>query len=164
MHASVPGICIGILLALSAPLAGAQQPLPGGTERAAILKAAGAEQRGGNWVLCADDPHGGGAQIEQVRDFNGDGRPDALVIGQGSFCYGAAEAGYVLLSKQPDGRWKVIENNSGIPEFLATRGKDGWPDISVGGPGFCFPVLRWNGREYAVHRHAYEGKPCTPQR
>ena len=37
---------------------------------------------------------------------------------------------------------------------------DGWPDIQVGGPGFCFPVLRWNGKEYILNRHEYEGKPC----
>ena len=49
-----------------------------------------------------------------------------------------------------------------IPEFLETTGKDGWPDISVGGPGFCFPVERWNGSEYVLHRHEYEGKACKP--
>jgi hypothetical protein len=47
-----------------------------------------------------------------------------------------------------------------VPRFLATRGKDGWPDLEVGGPGFCFPVQRWNGRAYAQHRMEYEGKPC----
>lgn len=33
---------------------------------------------------------------------------------------------------------------------------DGWPDISVGGPGFCFPVGRWNGKKYKLHRFEYE--------
>lgn len=23
-----------------------------------------------------------------------------------------------------------------------------------------FPLLRWNGKEYILHRHQYEGKPC----
>ena len=36
------------------------------------------------------------------------------------------------------------------------------PELEVGGPGFCFPVLRWNGRAFAPSRHAYDGKPCTP--
>jgi hypothetical protein len=40
----------------------------------------------------------------------------------------------------------------------------GWPDISVGGTGFCFPVERWNGREYKHQRWDYEGKPCKPPR
>jgi hypothetical protein len=53
---------------------------------------------------------------------------------------------------------------SGIPEFLRTKGAGGWPDISIGGPGFCFPVARWNGKVYAQHRFEYEGKRCTPPR
>ena len=39
-----------------------------------------------------------------------------------------------------------------------------WPDISVGGPGFCFPVERWNGKEYKLNRFEYEGKRCKPPR
>jgi len=37
------------------------------------------------------------------------------------------------------------------------------PDMSVGGPGFCFPVLRWNGKAYVQNRYQYEGKACRPQ-
>jgi len=47
---------------------------------------------------------------------------------------------------------------------LKTRGAGGWPDILVGGPGFCFPVERWNGKAYELHRFEYEGKRCKPQR
>jgi len=35
-------------------------------------------------------------------------------------------------------------------EHLPTKGADGWPDISVGGPWFCFPVERWSSNEYAL--------------
>jgi hypothetical protein len=28
----------------------------------------------------------------------------------------------------------------------------------------CFPVLRWNGREYKQQRWQYDGKPCRPPR
>jgi hypothetical protein len=52
----------------------------------------------------------------------------------------------------------------GIPEFLKTTGVNGWPDVSVGGPGFCFPVERWNGKEYKLQRYEYEGKQCKPAR
>ena len=69
-----------------------------------------------------------------------------------------------MLSKQANGSWRVMSRNNGIPEFLKTKGKDGWPDISVGGPGFCFPVERWNGKSYEVHRFEYQGKRCKPQR
>ena len=30
----------------------------------------------------------------------------------------------------------------------------------MGGPGFCFPVWRWNGKAYALNRFEYEGKRC----
>ncbi|MFP5403517.1 MAG: hypothetical protein ACLGG2_02365 [Gammaproteobacteria bacterium] len=38
------------------------------------------------------------------------------------------------------------------------------PDISIGGPGFCFPVVRWNGKACALHRCEYAGKRCKPPR
>jgi hypothetical protein len=131
-------------------------------DRAAVFKAAGAIQRKGAWVICVDDPNGGGASIEMVRDLNGDGRPEAVVSEGGTFCYGHAGTGYTLLSKQGDGTWRVMSSNSGVPEFLKTRGVGGWPDISVGGPGFCFPVERWNGKAYKLNRFEYEGKRCKP--
>ena len=49
-----------------------------------------------------------------------------------------------------------------MPEFLATKGVGGWPDLSLGGPGFCFAVMRWNGRAYVFNRNEYEGKRCRP--
>lgn len=133
-------------------------------DRLSILKAAGAVQRKSMWVICADDPDTPGATIETLRDLNGDGRPEAVVTESGTFCHGHAGSGYQLLSKQADGNWKLMSRNSGIPEFLKTRGAGGWPDILVGGPGFCFPVERWNGKSYKLHRFEYEGKRCKPQR
>ncbi len=133
-------------------------------DRLAVFKAAGAVQRKDIWVMCADDPDSSGAMIESVRDLNGDGRPEAVVTEGGTFCYGHAGTGYQLLSKQADGKWRAMSGGSGIPEFLKTKGVGGWPDISVGGPGFCFPVERWNGKAYALHRFEYEGKRCKPER
>lgn len=134
------------------------------TDQQAVFKAAGAVQKKGRWLMCADEPNPSGASIETVRDLNGDGRPEAVVTEGGTFCYGHAGMGYQLLSKQTDGRWRVMTGGSGIPQFLKTRGAGNWPDISVGGPGFCFPVERWNGKTYEVNRFEYEGKRCKPQR
>ena len=142
--------------------AGARAEPPTGTDSAAIYKAAGAVQRGGRWLLCAEDPQTQGASIDEFRDLNGDGRPEAVVSEGGTFCNGHAGIGFVLLSQGADGGWTRMTGGPGIPEFLKTTGKDGWPDVSIGGPGFCFPVERWNGSEYALHRHEYEGKACKP--
>ena len=53
-----------------------------------------------------------------------------------------------------------MTRNTGVLTFLDARGTGGWPDISVGGPGFCFPVERWDGKEYNVRGYEYEGKAC----
>lgn len=134
---------------------------PSPAEQTAIFRAAGAVRRGSDWVMCAEDPTNPVATITDYRDLNGDGRPEALLTEGGTFCHGHAGAGFSLLSKQADGRWRVMTGGSGIAEFLPTKGAGGWPDISVGGPGFCFPVLRFDGKTFVQSRFAYEGKPCA---
>lgn len=130
-------------------------------ERAAILQAAGMRARGRDWVGCEGQST---ASIEQgaVRDLNGDGALDAVVTESGIACYGQTEQGFHLLTRGPGGRWKLLYSSPGIPEFLATTGAQGWPDVEIGGPGFCFPIERWNGRTYAFLRnHEYEKGACA---
>ena len=133
-------------------------------EQAKIFAASGAIKRGNGWTLCGDDPRSQGASIETYRDINGDSRPEALVVGGSSFCYGRAEVGYVLLTRDAAGKWRVIDSGPGMVDFLKTKGVGGWPDMQIGGAGFCFPVLRWDGKVYKLHRHEYEGKRCKPLR
>jgi hypothetical protein len=108
------------------------------------------------WLMCADEPNPRGATIKMARDLNGDGRPEAVVTEGGTFCYGRAEAGYALLRKQAGGSRRLMTSGSGVPAFPKTCGVGNWPHISVGGPGFCFPVERWHGKAYELNR-------CTPQ-
>jgi len=134
-------------------------------DRAAAFGAAGFKQVAGQWRACeapADSIYTPGA-IDEVRDLNGDGRPEAIITEGSTFCYGGDEVGFTLVSKQPDASWKVMLTMQGIATVLTTRGRDGWPDIEVGGQGFCFPVFRWNGSEYDVARFEYDGKPCKPE-
>lgn len=141
---------IALLIAL------AVAPAPSAAERGAIFKAAGFAPRGGRYLMCdGRTPLG-----LEVRDINGDGRRDALVIDGGLECYGHTEAGFVLLTYSPQGRWTVLHQTPGVANFLRTRA-NGWPDLEVGGPGFCFPVLRWTGRAYVEHRTEYQGRPCS---
>lgn len=152
------------LIATQALAQNASVPAMPAAERAAIFKAGGAVLRGGKWLGCVEGPSPEPATIDLYKDLNGDGRPEAVVTSYGTYCYGMTGQGYALLSKQPNGGWRLMDGGQGIPEFLKTKGVGGWPDISVGGPGFCFPVVRWNGKEYAINRHQYEGKPCRPNR
>jgi hypothetical protein len=136
-------------------------------DQAAIFAAAGFKRAGSRWHSDCGDPgtpsYEPGA-IDTLRDLNGDGRPEAVVTEGGTYCYGDTGTHFWLLSKQAGGSWKVMASEIGVAEFLKTKGAGGWPDISIGGPGFCFPVHRWNGRAYAPHRFEYEGKRCTPSR
>ena len=131
-------------------------------DRAAAFKAAGAtKQKDGRWLICSEDPQTSGASIDEVRDLNGDGRPEAVVNEDGMACNGMAGTRFALVSKQADGSWRGMLDSVGMAGFLPAKGKDGWPDVSVGGPGFCFPVMRWNGTAYVFNRNEYEGKRCS---
>ena len=147
-------LLLAAMLAASAPAA----------EQAAIFKAAGFTRRGGAWKSgnCdgAESESYSPGNIETYRDLNGDGRPEAVVTEGGAICYGMTGTHFWLLSKQADGSWKLMTQETAMPDFLKTKGSGGWPDISLGGPGFCFPVVRWNGKAYVNHRLEYEGKSC----
>jgi hypothetical protein len=114
---------------------------------------------GPNAATQAPPSYEPGAIAEQG-DFNGDTRPDAIITEGGSYCFGMTGTGYTLVSQQADGSWTILSEGSGIPQLFETSGADGWPDIEIGGPGFCFPVHRWNGRTYELHRTQYGGRPC----
>ena len=133
---------------------------PSATETDAMFAAAGGMRRGKTWTLCREDPRAA-LRIDLIRDLNGDGRTDVIVVEDSARCSGNAGSSFVLLAGQPGGKWKKMLGSSGVAEVLdQRRGADNWPDISVGGPGFCFPVMRWNGRAYVNHRREYLGKPC----
>jgi hypothetical protein len=152
------------MLLLAAAMIAASAPT---AEQAAIFKAAGFTRAAGKWHTDCDQPDSGyygPGQIESYQDLNGDGRPEAVVTEGGTFCYGNTGTCFWLLSKQSSGAWKVLHQSQGIAEFLKTTGVNKMPDISVGGPGFCFPVLRWNGKAFVHNRWQYEGKACKPPR
>lgn len=155
-----------VMPALAAPLQimAAAAVLPSAVDKAAIFKSAGFVQRGKIWHSpdcgARDDAAYTPGAVESFADINGDGRPDAVVTESSAMCYGNTGSAFWIVSQQPGGAWKLMTNDIGIATFLKTKGVGGWPDLEVGGPGFCFPVLRWNGREYAPNRREYEGKPC----
>jgi hypothetical protein len=137
----------------------------GAADQAAAFKAAGFKQAGKQWRSCEDSaPSYQPGAIAEVRDLNGDGRPEAVITEGSTNCYGSTETGYSLVSKQADGGWKLITQGTGVLSVLAGKGAGGWPDLEIGGPGFCFPVVRWDGKEYKLLRHQYEGKACRPAR
>ncbi|TGX54164.1 hypothetical protein E5A73_08575 [Sphingomonas gei] len=152
------------LLALATPAAA--QIILSSADQAAAFKAAGFKKHGSQWQACGDPGSASytPGKIETFRDLNGDGRPEAVITEGSIACFGGDEMGYNLVSKQADQTWKRITDGAGILTILATKGMGGWPDLEIGGQGFCFPVQRWNGKAYVLQRHQYEGKPCRPAR
>lgn len=130
----------------SAPAAGA----PTARDQDAIMRAAGFKRQGGEWVGC-DGQSSASIAPGDIRDINNDGRLDAIVTDTGTACYGMTGQGFVLLTRTAPGQWRKLYESEGIPEFLTTGAK-GWPDVEIGGPGFCAPVLRWNGKTYTKYR------------
>ena len=128
----------------------------------AVFKAAGFHLKDDGWHNCADPGTASylPGQIEQVADLDGDGAPEAVITESSAYCYGASGSAWYLVTSDKAGGWKRIGWGEGIATFLTTSGTDNWPDLEVGGPGFCFPVLRWDGTAYVVNRREYEGKPC----
>jgi len=146
--------------AIASPAAAQVRLLP--VDQAAAFRAAGFKKVGTQWRGCGDPGSSGyvPGSIDMVKDLNGDGRLEAIISEGSTYCYGATEAGYAIVSKQANGTWRLVTKGSGMVTPLSTRGAGGWPDLEIGGPGFCFPVLRWSGTEYKLHRRAYEGQPC----
>ena len=87
----------------------------------------------------------------EVVDLNRDGQPEVFTLIHGFCLGGAAEVQVNLLIKGADGRWHPQFGFPGLYTVLET-GNAGFPDIEIGGPGFCFPVWRWDGAAYALHK------------
>jgi hypothetical protein len=153
-------VLVGLTLAITLILVpGAQAQTS--TDRAAAFKAAGFVAKAGRYPAC--DP----AQTLGIefRDLNGDGRPDALITDSGLACYGQDEVGFVIVTKDQAGKWRKLFNSPGVATFQTSRGAGGWPDIESGGPGFCHPILRWNGADYVrVRWRAEQPGACAGRR
>jgi len=86
-----------------------------------------------------------------VLDLNADGTPEVRVV-FGNTCTSGIAGSSVALFIERDGAYVM---NLGFPAASADpmeTSNEGWPDLLIGGPGFCWPVWRWNGTEYAYHR------------
>ena len=109
-----------LLLALPAcwdkSLAG--QPPPSAIAPASdeeIFSAAGFTRTAGHWAMCGDPGTVSyqAGEIADLGDFNDDGRPDAVVVEGGTYCFGITGTGYALVSRQADGQWRIMDERPG---------------------------------------------------
>ena len=83
--------------------------------------------------------------------MNKDGKEEIFVQFGNSYTSGNTETSISLFIKNTSGAYK---NHLGFPGTLPdalSSVSQGYPDLLIGGPGFEFPVLRWNGKTYAHH-------------
>jgi len=85
-------------------------------------------------------------------DMNKDGKEEIFVQFGNTYTSGNTGMSIALFIKNSSG---VYQNHLGFPGMIPdalTTGNQGYPDLLIGGPGFEFPVLRWNGKTYAHYR------------
>ncbi len=139
---------LGVIVLVSAGCAQAAAPALSEADKAAAFTAAGFKKTAKGWVRCEDDVTMSymSGQIEAA-DLNGDGAPEAWIREGSVYCYGDTGEAVVLLTRKASG-WTVLLDDTGLAVVEQTK-HNGWPDISVGGPGFGTPPLyRFNGSKY----------------
>lgn len=127
-------------------------------DRRAIYEQLGLEAGAGGQTLVFKDmdtcpalnPGTGDIQIETV-DLNDDNKTEVFVS-LGSTCmFGHAGIGVFLFTQTAPGRWQSHNLGAGMVVVQTTRHM-GYADVMIGGPGFCHPVLRWDGKTYVFDR------------
>lgn len=88
------------------------------------------------------------APAAEVIDLNRDGRMEVFVRWGNTCTSGLAGSSLSLFIAGPDGDYR---HEFGFPaagyRALPTAA-GGYPDLEIGGPGFCFPVWAWRGVAY----------------
>jgi hypothetical protein len=69
-----------------------------------------------------------------------------------TFTSGNTGTNIMLLQKDSYGDWHKYFNFPGTAPWVLTTGNLGFPDLVIGGPGFQFPVYRWDGKDYVMVR------------
>ncbi len=86
-----------------------------------------------------------------VTDLNEDGKEEVFLVFGNSYTSGMTGSSAILFIKDNTGKFAV---NLGFPASLLVLSTSnlGYPDLLIGGPGFEFPVWRWNGKEYKLFK------------
>lgn len=81
-------------------------------------------------------------------DLNKDGLEEIFIVFGNSYTSGNTGSSVVLYLKNAAGNFTTHLGFPGTaPDILSTVNL-AYPDLLIGGPGFEFPILRWNGKTY----------------
>lgn len=86
-------------------------------------------------------------------DLNKDGLEELFLVFGSTSLFGNTGEGFELYQQTKAGSFVKCADvgGQGSPTFLSSSNL-GYPDFLVGGPGFEFPVYRWNGKTYKYSR------------
>lgn len=97
----------------------------------------------------------------EVRDLNGDGIDEVVAFSGSSgksVCFGQSGRDVHLLIRDDAGRWQSSFGfDAHSLRYIDRTGSD-WPDIEIGGPGFCFPIWRYQDGAYGIWKTCEDGE------
>jgi hypothetical protein len=85
-------------------------------------------------------------------DLNKDGKEEIFIIFGNSYTSGNTGSSVTLFVSDRVGKYQAHLGFPGMAPDILLTGNMGYPDLLIGGPGFEFPVLRWNGKTYGNFR------------
>jgi len=83
----------------------------------------------------------------ELLDLNGDRKMEVVLLYGGTCLAGNTAVGFILYSVNSTGNYYRCMDEIGILSLLNTK-TNGYYDIELGGPGFEFPIYKWNGSKY----------------
>lgn len=86
-------------------------------------------------------------------DLNKDGKEEIFVSFGNSYTSGHTGQSIALFIKDATGKYKMHFGFPGMVPYAMAAAANKYPDLIVGGPGFTFPVYRWNGKAYTLNRN-----------
>ena len=85
-----------------------------------------------------------------ITDMNKDGNEEVFIVMESSALFGNKEQDFMLYIKNNKGNFVKDPDLSGGIAMILTSKNSGYPDIAVGGPGFDFPICRWDGKSISI--------------
>ena len=90
-------------------------------------------------------------------DMNKDGTDEIFVGFNSVALFGNMGENYSLFIKDKAGTYQQEPDIAGGQPIILKTSNLAYPDLLIGGPGFEFPVYRWNGKTYVYHRIEKDG-------
>lgn len=91
-------------------------------------------------------------EVQEV-DLNEDGSAEVFVTAGNSCTSGMAGFSIYLFHKDAEGHYALHLGFPGMLSRVLETSNLGFPDLAIGGPGFCEAVYRWDGTTYQHHRN-----------